>query len=107
MGMVITKVIIRIIVSKRYLEYIWTLSHSWDLALHTITHECCCWSESSKVKLKVKEEGERKKKEGEKNALPVHTMKAYKGSRHYRKMRHQIHASERTLVPIEQDLGGP
>ena len=36
---------------------------------YTITHECCCWSEDSKVKLKVKEEGERKKKGGKKFSL--------------------------------------
>jgi len=64
--MVIIKVMIRIIVSKRYLQHIWTLSHSWDLAQCASTQECCCWSEGSKEKLKVKEEGERKKKEGEK-----------------------------------------
>jgi len=62
------------------------------MALHTITHECCSWSEGSKVKQKVKEQGKRKKKEGEKKVLPVHTMKAYKGRRHYRKVRDRIHA---------------
>ena len=113
MGMVIAKVMIRITVTKRYLQHIWNPSHSWDLALHTITHERCCWSEGSKVKLKVKEEGERKKKEGEKKKFSLSTPWRHirgvgtTGRCVVKFMPWLLYSQQRTLLSIEQDLGGP